>query len=51
MSILFVVSCIGGVGSILAYTFMSNEEIERQQKIIENAERVKRKIEEIYSLD
>jgi hypothetical protein len=45
MSILFVVSCLGGVGSILVYTFMSNAEIQKQQKIIEDAERVKKEIE------
>ena len=45
MSILFVVSCLGGVGSILVYTFMSNAEIQKQQKFIEDAERVKKEIE------
>jgi hypothetical protein len=51
MSILFVVSSIGGIGSILAYTSMSNAEINRQQKIIEDAERVKRQIERKRYID
>lgn len=51
MSILFVVSCVGGVGSILTYIYKSSEEIVRQQEIIENEERAKREIERNRYID
>lgn len=45
MGFLFIVSIAGGIGSVLAYTGMSNAEIRKQEKVLEDLEREKKEAE------